>query len=50
MTSAASTGLTLEFVILPLLVAAGFVAGVEWAARRLGEPAALRRRRTLVVA
>lgn len=34
------------FVILPLLVAAGFVLACEWAGRRLGEAATVRRRRT----
>jgi len=33
------------FVILPLLVAAGFVLACEWAGRRLGEGAQVRRRR-----
>jgi hypothetical protein len=37
------------FVILPLLVAAGFVLACEWAGRRLGEDAAARRRRLVRV-
>ena len=36
--------------MLPLLVAAGFVAAVDWAGRRLGAPATARRRRTTGVA
>ena len=35
------------FVILPVAVAAGFVLACEWAARRLGEGATARRRRTV---
>jgi hypothetical protein len=38
------------FVLLPLLVAAGFVAACDWAARRLGEDEAVRRRRTTRIA
>jgi hypothetical protein len=37
------------FIVLPLLVAAGFVAGGEWAGRRLGEPVTVRRRRAVRV-
>jgi hypothetical protein len=40
---------TAGFVILPLLVATGFVAGCDWAGRRLGEGAMERRRRTVRV-
>ncbi len=43
----ASGLVTGAFIILPLLVAAGFVLACEWAGRRLGERAAVRRRRTL---
>ena len=50
MPPAASALVTGGFVILPLLVAAMLVAGVEWAGRRLGDDAATRRRRTAVVA
>jgi hypothetical protein len=42
----ASGLVTTGFVVLPLLVAAGFVVGCEWAAQRLGETVAVRRRRT----
>ena len=42
----ASGLVTAGFVVLPLLVAAGFVLACEWAAQRLGEPAGMRRRRT----
>lgn len=45
----ASGFVTAGFVILPLTVAAVFVLGCDRAARRLGEPAAIRRRRTFVV-
>ena len=38
------------FVLLPLLVAAGFVLAVEWAGRRLGDGVVVRRRRTVRVA
>jgi hypothetical protein len=44
---AASGLVTGGFVILPLLVAAGFVLACEWAGRRLGEAATVRRRRTV---
>lgn len=37
------------FVVLPLLVAAGFVLGCEWAGGRLGDPVTVRRRRTVGV-
>ena len=37
------------FVILPLLVAAGFIVACEWAGRRLGEGVTMRRRRTVQV-
>ncbi len=46
---AASALVTAGFVILPLLVAIGFVAGCAWADRRLGEDDARRRRRFLAV-
>jgi hypothetical protein len=46
----ASRFVTAGFVILPLLVAAGFVLGCDWAGRRLGDPPAVRRRRTTAVA
>jgi len=45
----ASMLVTAGFVVLPLLVAAGFVLACEWAGRRLGERAAVRRRRTASV-
>jgi hypothetical protein len=41
----ASAVVTAGFVLLPLLVSAGFVLACEWAGRRLGEAAGLRRRR-----
>lgn len=45
-----ASGLVIDgFVVLPLLVAAGFVAGCEWAGRRLGEPVAARRHRAVRV-
>ena len=40
---------TAGFVILPLLVATGFVAGCDWASRRLREGATVRRHRTVRV-
>jgi hypothetical protein len=46
----ASGLVTAGFVVLPLLVAAGFVLACEWAAQRRGEPAGMRRRRTARVA
>jgi hypothetical protein len=42
----ASGLVTAGFVLLPLLVAAGFVLACEWAGQRLGEAVAVRRRRT----
>jgi hypothetical protein len=42
----ASGLVTAGFVLLPLLVAAGFILACEWAGRRLGEAVAVRRRRT----
>ena len=42
----ASPRVTGGFVVLPLLVALAFVLGRDWAGRRLGEPAASRRRGT----
>ena len=45
----ASTLVTGGFVVLPLLVAAGFVIACEWAGRRIGESSTVRRRRTLKV-
>jgi heme exporter protein D len=43
----ASALVTGGFVVLPLLVAIGFVLASEWAGRRLGESATVRRRRTV---
>ena len=43
----ASALVTGGFVVLPLLVATGFVLACEWAGWRLGEPASVRRRRTV---
>ena len=43
----ASLIVTGGFVILPLLVAAGFIGAGEWAGRRLGEGVAVRRRRAV---
>ena len=37
------------FVVLPLLVAAGFIAACDWAGRRLGETTTVRRPRTVRV-
>jgi hypothetical protein len=37
------------FVLLPLLVAAGFIVACEWAGRRLGEEGTVRRRRAMRV-
>ena len=42
---AASTLVTWGFVVLPILVAAGFVLACGWAGRRLGESDGVRRRR-----
>jgi hypothetical protein len=50
MRPAASALVSLGFVIIPLLVAAMLVAGVEWAGRRRGDDAATRRRRAVLVA
>jgi len=47
---AASALVTAGFVVLPLLVAVGFVVGCVWADRRLGEDVARRRRHAIVVA
>ena len=46
----ASRLVLLGFVVLPLVVAAGFVLACDWAARRLGEDAGARRRRTIGMA
>jgi hypothetical protein len=46
----ASALVTAAFVVLPLLVAAGFVLACAWTDRRLGESPRARRRRTLIVA
>jgi hypothetical protein len=43
------TVVTGGFVVLPLLVAAGFVLSCEWASRRLRHPATVRRRRAACV-
>ena len=43
----ASFVVTSGFVVLPLLVAFGFVFADQWAGRRLGEPVSIRRRRML---
>jgi len=45
----ASALVTGGFIVLPLLLAAGFVLASEWAGRRLGETAAGRRRRTVAL-
>ncbi len=45
----ASAVVTGGFVVLPLLVAAGFILAGEWAGRRLGEGVTVRRRRTVRV-
>jgi hypothetical protein len=50
MVAHASVLVTAGFVVLPLLVAAGFVAACDRAGRRLGEPAAARRRHTVATA
>ena len=49
MTVEASGFVTGGFVILPLVVAAAFVVGCDRAARRLGEPVSIRRRRTTFI-
>src|SRR5713101_6290643 len=43
----ASALVTGGFVVLPLLVAAGFVLACVWAGRRLGEDVTVRRRRAV---
>jgi hypothetical protein len=43
----ASAFVTGGFVVLPLLVAAGFILACEWAGRRLGEGVTVRRRRAV---
>ena len=43
----ASVVVTGGFIILPLLVAAGFIVACEWAGRRLGEGVTVRRRRAV---
>jgi hypothetical protein len=45
----ASWFVTGGFVVLPVLVAAGFVLACEWAGRRLGDAVGVRRRRTVGV-
>jgi len=45
----ASSLVTGGFVILPLLLAAGFIVACEWAGRRLGEGVTVRRRRAMRV-
>ena len=45
----ASMVVTGGFIVLPLLVAAGFIVACEWAGRRLGEGVAVRRRRAVRV-
>jgi hypothetical protein len=45
----ASGVVTGGFVLLPLLVAAGFIVACDWAGRRLGEHATVRRRRAMRV-
>src|SRR5215831_15736442 len=47
---AASALVTAGFVVLPLLVAVGFVIGCVWADRRLGEDPARRRRHAIAIA
>jgi hypothetical protein len=47
---AASALVTGGFVVLPLLVAAGFVGACEWAGRRVGDSATVRRHRAMRVA
>jgi hypothetical protein len=48
MTVPASGFVLAGFIVLPLLVAAGFVLACEWAGRRLGHDPATRRRRFVV--
>src|SRR5262249_18519392 len=43
----ASGLVTGAFVVLPLLIGAGFVLACEWAGRRLGESGTVRRRRAV---
>jgi len=43
----ASVVVTGGFIILPLLVATGFILACEWAGRRLGEGVTVRRRRAV---
>ena len=43
----ASVVVTGGFIILPLLVAAGFIVACEWAGRRLGQGVTVRRRRAV---
>jgi hypothetical protein len=45
----ASALVTGGFVVLPLLVAAGFVLASDWADQRLGAPASIRRRRAVML-
>ena len=45
----ASGVVTGGFIVLPLLVAAGFVLACEWAGRRLGQERGVRRRRAVRV-
>jgi hypothetical protein len=45
----ASPGVTVGFIVLPILVAAGFVIACEWAGRRLGKGADARRRQAIRV-
>jgi hypothetical protein len=45
----ASTLVTGGFVVLPVLVAVGFIFACEWAGKRLGQEAVLRRRRVVLV-
>lgn len=46
----ASVVVTGGFVVLPLLVAVGFIVACEWAGKRLGEGATVRRRRAVRLA
>jgi hypothetical protein len=45
----ASALVTGGFIVLPLIVAAGFAFASDWADRRLGEPIDVRRRRRLIL-
>ncbi len=49
MTPNPSALVTSGFVVLPLLVAAGFIVACEWAGRRRGDGATVRRRRAIRV-